>query len=114
MDKIAPTVNFVADVLKKDASCNLSSGQQCEMRAVNFIIDPLLFQRFAVQSVPAFVYVKGLSVSDPSTSEGFSSNIEAPGTFLKMSGDAGFGYVLAGFARETGSPKLEEAAKKLK
>ena len=110
--KMVPTTTFVAGVLKKDASCTLKADAQCEMLSVNFLIDPLLFERYGINQVPAFVYVKGLSMNNPGGSEGFGSNVANPGKYLKIAGDASLGYVLTSFAREAEvTAGLESAAR---
>lgn len=115
VSKMVPTTNFVAEVLKKDTSCALKVDVQCEMMPVSFLIDPLLFERYSISEVPAFVYVRGLNMNNPGGSEGFDSNIAAGGKFLKMAGDASLGYVLAGFAREAEvTAGLESAARALR
>jgi len=113
--QMVPTTNFVAEILKKDTGCALKSDVQCEMKPVNFLIDPLLFDRYDINQVPAFVYVKGLNMNNPGGSEGFGSNIGSPGEHLKLAGDASLGYVLSRFAGEKeASAGLESAARALR
>lgn len=114
MSKIVPTINFVADVLKKDPMCQLTSESKCEMLGVDFLIDPLLFQRYGVERVPTFVYASGVEVKNPGGSEGFTPNIMSSGNVLSIAGDASFAYILSNFARESGSDMLAQAASTLR
>jgi len=52
-DNIKPTMAFTASVIKADESCE---GSQCRMLNVAVDINPILFQKYNIKSVPAFVY----------------------------------------------------------
>jgi len=114
MKKITPTVNFVSEVLKEDASCELTKESQCPMRSVDLLVDPLLFEKYGVEAVPSFVYVKGLEIKTPGGSEGYSANLTKDGDHISVAGDASLGYVMDLFAKESGSPGLASAAKALR
>lgn len=114
MSKMVPTTNFVAEVMKTKSTCELTNDTQCEMLPVSFIIDPMLFQRYGVERVPSFVYVKGFGSKNPGGSEGFASNVETAGEHLTMAGDASLGYILAAFAQESDSAGIEKASKALR
>ena len=112
MSRIIPTTNFVANVLKKDASCELVGDKQCDMLPVDLLIDPLLFQRYGIEHVPAFVYVKGFESKAPGGSEGFTANVGKGGEVLSISGDASLIYIVSKFSTEyesTGLLKVAEA-----
>lgn len=113
MQKIVPTTHFIAESLKKNPGCELAADNKCEMLSVDFLVDPLLFQRYDINQVPAFVYVKNLVMKNTGGSEGFKSNIETVGSHLKLFGDAKLGYILGKIAQESGSDKLEVASDKL-
>jgi type-F conjugative transfer system pilin assembly protein TrbC len=50
--KIVPTVNWAAEVLRRDQSC---SGPNCSMYNAELIIDPVLFEEYGIKRVPAFI-----------------------------------------------------------
>lgn len=105
MGKMGPTTNLIASVLKKNPGCALEDGGQCEMLPLEMIIDPLLYRRYAVNQVPTFVYVNGVSALDKAKSEGFSTNITT-GAVYSVSGDASLKYVLRRIYDETGAKSL--------
>ncbi|HGS4799266.1 TPA: type-F conjugative transfer system pilin assembly protein TrbC [Vibrio cholerae] len=51
LKKVMPTLQFIADVLKKNPSCK---SEPCEKYAVEVIIDPILFTEYQIDRVPAF------------------------------------------------------------
>lgn len=108
MDKIGPTVSFVADVLKQDASCDLSTGGTCAMWPVDLIVDPLLYRRYRISQVPAFVYARGINFTNPGMSEGEDKNAEV-GEFFLISGDADLKYVLQRLGDASGNRQLATA-----
>lgn len=55
---LTPTVKWIINALKIDASCDLLKGE-CELYNREFLIDPLLFRKFEIKKVPVVVYVKG-------------------------------------------------------
>lgn len=54
LKEMGPTVDFIMNVLKVDASCE---EPDCDMREVRVIIDPLLFDAAKVMRVPAVAVV---------------------------------------------------------
>jgi len=114
MSRMVPTTHFIAEVLRKNPLCELTAETTCEMMAVDFLVDPLLFQRYGISRVPSFVYVKGLELKNPGGSEGFDSNVASSSKVLSLSGDANFRYILSKFAQESGSSALERATEALK
>ena len=102
---IGPTAGFVAKVTVKDASCDLAGGIQCPMMASNIIVDPLLFRRYQISRVPAFVYARGVSISNPDQSEGTAGNTKVD-DFISISGDVSLKYVFKQFGEATGDERL--------
>ncbi len=51
--KVKPTIEFIANILKKDSACK---GPQCDLYAVEVNIDPIRFTRYGINRVPAVVY----------------------------------------------------------
>jgi type-F conjugative transfer system pilin assembly protein TrbC len=102
MNKIRPTMEFIGEILKKDPACDFTKdnyparGHKCDSYQVNIEIDPLLFQRFAIDEVPALAY---LPVSENDT-EGKQTEP------LIVNGDAGLDYLLERINREAKSAEL--------
>lgn len=102
MKKIRPTMEFIGEILKKDPACDLlrekypARGHKCDSYQVNIQVDPLLFQRFAIEEVPALAY---LPVSENDT-EGKQTEP------LIVNGDAGLDYLLERINREGKSAEL--------
>jgi len=113
MSKIGPTVNFVAEILRKDPACNMADGNNCDMFQTNFMIDPLLFSRYGVEEVQSFVYVRGIKPSDPGMSEGSAANLTQGGHSFKVSGDASLKYIMEKIGSAANSESLQLAAGKL-
>jgi len=114
MNKIVPTANMIAEMLKKNPSCELSDTHKCDMQRVEVMVDPLLYRRYGVQQVPTFVYAKGVSSINPGMSEGDTNNARQTGEILRLAGDASLKYVVAKFYDETGSESLKRLANKLR
>lgn len=113
MRHIKPTIGFIAKALAKDKDCDLSK-RKCAAYNVNFEIDPLLFRKYGVARVPAFVYVPQIEVEDRERSEGDPDNAKAA-DFHTLYGDASLEYVFETFSRETKKQAftgLKEALKK--
>jgi len=53
--KFGPTRKFIWSVLKKDPSCK----GRCEVYKATLQVNPVLYRRFNIESVPAILYVKG-------------------------------------------------------
>ena len=112
MRHIKPTIGFIAKALVKDKDCDLSR-QKCDAYNVNFEIDPLLFRKYGVARVPAFIYVPQIEVEDRERSEGDPDNAKAAG-FHALYGDASLEYVLETLSRETKRASLEGVIDALK
>lgn len=102
MKTIRPTMEFIGEILKKDPACDFTKdnypakGHKCDSYQVNIEIDPLLFQRFAIDEVPALAY---LPVSENDT-EGKQTEP------LIVNGDAGLDYLLERINREAKNTDL--------
>jgi len=101
---ITPTMNFLAQVMKRDESCDLSTGK-CGMLGVNVMVDPLLFAKYGIERVPSFVYARGVKVTDAEMSEGLDGNASVSG-YYRLSGDTGLDHVLERFHDETESASI--------
>lgn len=113
MGQIGPTVGFVSSVIKKDSDCSASESESCGMMGVDLVVDPLLFRKYGISSVPAFVYVKGLKMSNPDMSEGSDDNIAQDGEPYHLSGDASLKYIMRRMAESSGSQSLRAMEKYL-
>lgn len=101
MTKVGPTIAFISRALKKDLSCE----NQCEMNTVNFIIDPLLFRRYAIDRVPAVVFATGVKASYPEESDGTEGTKVS--SYHTVFGDASLEYILEKIRRETSSASIQ-------
>lgn len=114
MNRITPTAHMIAEMLKKNPSCELSATHKCEMQRVEVMVDPLLYRRYGIQQVPSFVYAKGIKATNPAMSEGDVSNAQQSGETYRLAGDASLKYVVAKLQEETGSASLKEMVGKLR
>jgi conjugal transfer pilus assembly protein TrbC len=108
MKYVRPTLEFTHALLKKNTSCNLP--EQCELYAVNFEIDPLLFRRYGINRVPAVVYVPDIDVEDPAGSEGLEDNAKVSDYHL-FYGDVSLDYAIERINEKARSSSLEDLAR---
>jgi len=97
MKKIRPTMEFIGGILKMDPTCDLLR-EKCASYQVEIQVDPQLFQRFKIESVPALAYL-------PANSDDTEETQAEP---LIVSGDAGLDYLLEHINREVKSPELDQ------
>ena len=95
MKKIRPTMEFIGEILKKDPACDLTK-EKCDSYQVNIQVDPLLFQRFAIEKVPSLAYLP--------VSEGDAEGKKAEP--IIVNGDASLDYLLEQINREAKSADL--------
>jgi type-F conjugative transfer system pilin assembly protein TrbC len=98
---IKPTLRFVNDLLLEDPGCD-PLRTKCRTYNTAVMIDPMLFDRYHITRVPAFVYATVSNLQDPEKSEGLESNINIR-AFHTVYGDVSFEYVLEAFEKETHS-----------
>ncbi|OPY77498.1 MAG: Type-F conjugative transfer system pilin assembly protein [Syntrophorhabdus sp. PtaU1.Bin153] len=101
---VKPTMAFLKEILFTDPECN-PSRERCNTYRTQVIIDPLLFGKYRIEKVPAFIYAPSLSISDNQMSEGLSGG-KASDHYL-IYGDVSLEYALQLFLREQKSPGLE-------
>jgi conjugal transfer pilus assembly protein TrbC len=104
MKKWKDMLAFSSAVLAREPGCDFSK-ERCDVFDANLQVDPLLFRRYGITSVPAFVYVRGVSRQDPVLSEGLETAAHV-GAFYSVRGDASLGYVLDTIRQETGSASI--------
>jgi type-F conjugative transfer system pilin assembly protein TrbC len=98
---VKPTLTFVRDLLLEDPGCDPLKSK-CRTYNTAVIIDPMLFERYHITKVPAFVYATVSGLKDPEKSEGLESNINIR-AFHTVYGDVSFEYALQAFEKETHS-----------
>ncbi|MDO3380347.1 type-F conjugative transfer system pilin assembly protein TrbC [Geoalkalibacter halelectricus] len=101
--KMGPTMEFIESVLRVSEDCPLAQTG-CEGRNVHITVDPLLFERYGVERVPAVVVARGVQSQDEAQSEG--KDEVAVREHFTVSGDARLGYALELVRRESSSPWL--------
>ena len=111
MKLVTPTLKFIQKVITKDRECGFS--QECGVLGVNIYIDPLLFRKYNINSVPAIVYVKGVSVQDPGASEGLEDNVSVADEYI-VYGDISIEHALEKVNLENRGQGLKKVLKKLK
>ena len=103
--KVAPTIAFLQEMLLVEPDCD-PHKERCRSHHAPVIIDPLLFRRYRIGRVPAFVYIPSVSLKDRGMSEGIESNTQAPEYFV-LYGDTSLAAAVRLFAKEKKSPGLE-------
>lgn len=114
MKKVMPTANYIRGLLQKDPGCDLSNTK-CDMYPVNVEIDPLLFQRYHVETVPMVVFASGVTAktSEKDKSEGDPHKTGVTSSF-EISGDAPLDYMLERINAEAKRPTLEGTIAKMR
>ncbi len=102
---VKPTMAFIRDILLVDPGCN-PLKESCTSFNTEVIIDPMLFSKYNIKNVPAFVYVPMVTVVDPEKSEGWESNIKVS-DYYSVYGDANLDYVLEMFQKESKSKGID-------
>ncbi|MGD0234597.1 MAG: type-F conjugative transfer system pilin assembly protein TrbC [Syntrophorhabdales bacterium] len=103
--RVTPTISFLQKVLLVEPDCNQQGGR-CRSYNAPVIIDPLLFRRYGIERVPAFIYIPSMSVKDGEMSEGMEGNTRASGPYV-LHGDISLDAAVRLFAREKKSAGLE-------
>lgn len=106
LKKIAPTVEWISSVLKKDPLCT----GDCEVYRTKVLIDPLLFRKYEIIEVPAVVYVKNV-VNTEGLSEGLNS-VKVKDAFISY-GDISLAYHLKLIAEHSRNEHIKLIAEHL-
>src|SRR3990172_6577024 len=101
MTKVRPTLEFLRGVLFKDENC---ASDKCDAYQAPILIDPMLFKRYGIETVPAIVYARG--VTDLTVSEKIKEGGET-GDYYMLYGDAALDGALELIDREGGSRSLD-------
>ncbi len=103
--------NDIANAINTGARA--CTGGSCKTMNANMIIDPMLYKKHGITTVPAFVYVKGLQMTNPDMSEGYNANLSNSGESVRIYGDASLKYILGKLAEAAGSNNLDKLARML-
>jgi type-F conjugative transfer system pilin assembly protein TrbC len=87
MKKMAPTAQFISNILIKDPTCRNDS---CLGYSTEILVDPLLFRKYGISRVPALVYVPQFSAIK--REEGSEGLIPETPTHFAVYGDAKLSY----------------------
>jgi len=105
MKTFAPTVQFIANMLKKDRTCE---GTDCLTYGPAFEIDPNLYRRYKPSQVPAVVFARDVTSRGPDTTEGIDENesFTAKNPWWMIYGDASLSYLFSRVAESANSSVL--------
>ena len=110
---IKPTLEFIDNILIKDPNCNPATSQstsQCDAYQANISIDPMVFSRYGIETVPAIVYARG--VNETETGQGTTENTAADAYLV--SGDMSLDYALEIIGQKTQSSQINNILNKLR
>jgi len=102
--KMKPTLKFISEVLKKDQYCDAAN---CEKYRTEIQVNPILFRKYTIQRVPAFVWEK-------SPKEKYCDDDLQPLSeheTLVLEGDADLIYVLNEIQRHSQSAEVGQLLK---
>ena len=111
MQKIKPTMQFVRGIMNKDPQCNELA--QCPAYDVTVKIDPILFSRYGIDTVPAILYANGVNSVDPAKSEGIADNTSIANAYI-VNGDVSLEYALNVIGRQSHSNQIAGILTKLR
>jgi len=102
MRSFKETLDFIVSIKTKDPGCSLLQGE-CSFYRANLQIDPLLFRKYQITSVPAVVYAAGRSLMNADRPD-HEANIS---NYYVIKGDASLEHHLEVIRREVKSVSLE-------
>ena len=106
LTKIGPMAELTARMLRIDPGCE---GAACAMRAVQVVVDPILFRQHGVSRVPAFAMVPG----DPTQPYCEREDETGPRASHLVYGDAALSGLIEEYARLGGKEEVSDAAARL-
>jgi type-F conjugative transfer system pilin assembly protein TrbC len=101
LTKVGPVAKLSAEILRIDSGC---SGPDCAMRAVQLIVDPILFRHHGVARVPALAMIPG----DP-TQPYCEREDHSPRASHLVYGDAALSGLLEEYGRLGGKEEVRDA-----
>jgi len=106
-----PTLEFISGIQTKDINCD-PMHEKCKAYQVNIFIDPMMFSQYAIQSVPAIVYARGVRLTDSQIDQNASQNTASED--YTVSGDVSFEYALDIIAKASASSQIDNILIKLR
>jgi type-F conjugative transfer system pilin assembly protein TrbC len=107
MKYIIPTIRFIERTISKDKNCDLSK-EDCEVFNTGVQIDPEAFMKYKISTVPAIVYVRGLSLT------GDEDELGEGGDSWVVYGDVSLEYALTTINRQARSANIDALIKRLR
>ncbi|MBU0767580.1 MAG: hypothetical protein KJ687_00590 [Proteobacteria bacterium] len=107
MEDMESTVEYLKWLIVKDPKCLKGKEQNCDGFHAGIQIDPLLFERFRIESVPAFVFLQNVKVDDTEFSLALKDNLKTDPKALVIRGDIPLSDALERFDKETSNPRIK-------
>ena len=112
MKLFKPTLNFIQNIITKDASCDLSK-EKCNAYNAAINIDPMLFSKYRITTVPAITYVQGVNMLDATMSEGKTGNLTGSQESYTVYGDVSLEYAFEKIRKETKAEGITKILRRL-
>lgn len=106
LTKVAPMARLSAEILRRDPGCR---GPNCAMRAVQLIVDPIVFRQNAVTHVPALAMLPGDPTQPYCERETQSEAGAGPRAGHLVYGDSALSGMLEAYARLGGKEEVRDA-----
>jgi type-F conjugative transfer system pilin assembly protein TrbC len=111
MEDMNSAVEYLKWLIVKDPECLTDKVQNCDGFHAGIQIDPLLFERFGIESVPAFVFLQNVKVNDSEFSLALKDNLKTDPRGLIVRGDIPLRHALERFDKESGNPRIKHVLK---
>jgi conjugal transfer pilus assembly protein TrbC len=111
MEDIESAVEYLKWLIVKDPKCLAEKEQNCDGFHAGIQIDPLLFKRFHIESVPAFVFLQNVKVDDSEFSLALKDNLKTDPKGLIIRGDIPLRHALERFDKESSNPRIKHLLK---
>ncbi len=113
MQKARPTLDFLEKLLVRESGCRLGKDKACDLFKVSIVIDPLVFQKFNIQEVPALAFVRNINLVDPKQSLGLAGNLSGEVEAVVVCGDAALASGLEHIFKDTKDARIKQTVRKL-
>ena len=111
MEAIESAVEYLKWLIVKDPKCLTEKEQNCDGFHAGIQIDPLLFERFGIESVPAFVFLQNVKVDDTEFSLALKDNLKTDPNAIIIRGDIPLRHALERFDKESSNPRIKHLLK---
>lgn len=111
MEDMESAVEYLKWLIVKDPKCLTEKEQNCDGFHAGIQIDPLLFERFGIESVPAFVFLQNVKVDDDEFSLALKDNLKTDPEAIIIRGDIPLRHALERFDKESGNPRIKDVLK---